>query len=516
MDALVIRLGFIAAVCAGLLICPPATRAEKSSPNVVLILADDLGIGDVQCYNPDRGKIPTPNIDQLAADGMRFTDAHSSSAVCSPSRYTLLTGRYHWRTRLQRGIVELWEPPLIAPQRLTVAGLAKRRGYQTACIGKWHLGWDWGITAGQRKFFGNFGPEAGAGRGPSDPELATWKEVFSKPLGGGPLAAGFDRYFGADVPNWPPYCFIEDHQTVGVPDSFLPRDMVRKGLASHQGPALAGWKFEPILPALGERASAFIRDCAQRSKPFFLYFPLTVPHTPLSVNEPWRGKSRLDRDVADLVMEMDDVVGKVLSSLNSAGVASNTLVIFTSDNGFAPVAGNRELESKGHFPSGPYRGYKFDPWEGGHRVPFIVRWPGVVQPGASCEALIHHADLMATLAAVWEVTLPEDAAEDSFNILPLLKGSRGKARKHAVSCAFNGAPTLRQDEWKLVCAPDERLGTRVHLFNLKNDPAETKNLATAQPDRVRKMRAALDGIIDSGRSARGKRQANDVEVRRHL
>ena len=179
-----------------------AAFAAPALPNIVLILADDLGYGDVQCYNPQRGKILTPNIDKFAAEGMRFTDAHSSSGVCSPTRYTLLTGRYHWRTRLQQGIVPVWGAPLISPDRLTLAGLAKQHGYRTACIGKWHLGHDWPITAEQRPFFSN--PVGKLVNEVTDAHRAAWKEVFSKPIPGGPTSRGFDEYFGTDVPNWPP------------------------------------------------------------------------------------------------------------------------------------------------------------------------------------------------------------------------------------------------------------------------------------------------------------------------
>jgi arylsulfatase A len=218
-----------------------ADAPAGARPNVIVILADDLGYGDVQCYNPQRGKIPTPHIDQLAAQGMRFTDAHSSSAVCSPSRYTLLTGRYHWRSRLQQGIVGPWERPLIGPNRLTIAGLAKQSGYRTACIGKWHLGWDWPASAEERESLRGFGGEvAGGGAIPAtvdDKRVAVWKEIFSRRIGGGPVACGFDRYFGTDVPNWPPFCFIENDRTVGIPTELLPRKKLGGLQASRQGPA---------------------------------------------------------------------------------------------------------------------------------------------------------------------------------------------------------------------------------------------------------------------------------------
>ena len=494
---------------------------NRRVPNVVLILADDLGYGDVQCYNPDRGKIPTPQIDRLAAQGMRFTDGHSSSGVCSPSRYALLTGRYHWRTRLQTGIVGVFGEPLIAPDRLTIGSLAKQYGYHTAAIGKWHLGWDWPIEPGQRKFLHD-APKKG--RGDEAPpatadHLAAWRDIFSKPIPGGPTTRGFDRYFGTDVPNWPPYCFIENDRTVGIPTEFLPSENLQDHLASLPGPALKDWQLRSILPTLGERAAAFITESANGAEPFLLYLPLTAPHTPLAVNEPWRGKSRLNA-YADFVMETDAVMGRVLEAIQTSGIADRTLVIFTSDNGCAPYIGAAELERKGHFPSGPLRGYKGDAWEGGHRVPFVVRWPGVVKPGSVCGQLVHQTDLVATLAEILGAKLPENAGEDSFSLLPLFKGEDKPVREHAVSCAMNGVPALRQGPWKLLLASgtggfkQDRGPQGVQLYNLADDLGERNNRAAEQPERVAQMRTLLEKLITDGRSTPGAKQKNDVRVRR--
>ncbi|MFT5413648.1 MAG: arylsulfatase A, partial [Verrucomicrobiales bacterium] len=204
-------------------------------PNIVIIYADDLGYGDVQCYNPERGKIATPHIDRLASQGMRFTDAHSSSGVCSPSRYTLLTGRYHWRSRLQRGIVSLWGAPVITPDRNTIGSVAKGEGYHTACIGKWHLGWNWPIPPGKKKLFRTTGYKGKKDITATDEHRQAWREVFSKPISGGPIAVGFGEYFGTDVPNWPPYCFIENDRTVGIPSEYAAPQLFEKNQASQQG-----------------------------------------------------------------------------------------------------------------------------------------------------------------------------------------------------------------------------------------------------------------------------------------
>lgn len=498
-----------------------ATVAEAAQPNIVVIYADDLGYGDVQCYNRDRGRIPTPHIDGLAAEGMRFTDGHSSSAVCSPSRYTILTGRYHWRTRLQSGIVGLWGAPVIGPDRMTIGSLAKQRGYRTACIGKWHLGWNWPIPAAKKQLFRTTGYRGKKDLKATDEQRAAWREAFSKPIPGGPTAVGFDEYFGTDVPNWPPYCFIENDRTVGIPSEYADPKLFVKNQASQQGPALAGWTLEPILPALGDRSAEFIKREAETSEPFLLYLPLTSPHTPLSVNEPWKGKSGLNL-YADFVMETDAIVGQVLQALKESGAEKNTIVVFTSDNGCAPYIGVSDLEKKGHYPSGPLRGYKADVWEGGHRVPFIVRWPCVVEAGSVSGQLVHQADLLATFAEILGETLPDDAGEDSFSLVSLLKGNEDPVRETSVSCSISGVPGLRRGDWKYIAAPGSggwgKGGDQsqpVQLYDLSSDLGETRNRAAAQPERLAEMLALLEELITNGRSTPGTPQKNDVKVRRY-
>lgn len=477
--------------------------ADARKPNILIILADDLGYGDVQCYNPTRGKIPTPHLDKLASQGMRFTDGHSSSGVCSPSRYALLTGRYHWRTRLQSGIVGVFGEPLIAPDRLTVAGLAKQHGYRTAAIGKWHLGWDWPIAEGDRPLFRNYKE---ADKSSPDAHRATWAKVFTQPIAGGPTTRGFDTYFGTDVPNWPPYCFIDNNRTVGTPSVLLPNELLRNNLASLPGPALPGWKLEKILPTLIEHACTFIGESARKPEPFLLYLPLTTPHTPLAVNAEWKGKSGLNNAAADLIMETDAAVGKVLASLEASGAAKDTLVLFTSDNGFASYVGVKDLEKQGHFPSGPLRDYKTSVYEGGHRVAFVARWPGQVAAGSTCDQLVHQADIIATVGDILQAKLPTNTAEDSFSFLPLLKGSSTPTRQNAISCAAAGIPGLRVGNMKYIATQPAQ------LYDLANDLGETKNLAADQPERVTEMKALLEKLITDGRSTPGDLQKNDVEV----
>ncbi|HCN77705.1 MAG TPA: arylsulfatase [Verrucomicrobiales bacterium] len=508
----------IALLATALLLCAQAPAATADKPNILIIYADDLGYGDVQCNNPERGKIPTPNIDKLASQGMRFTDGHSSSGVCSPSRYTLLTGRYHWRTRLQRGIVGVLGEPLIAPDRMTLGTLAKQQGYRTACIGKWHLGWNWPVTKEQRPMLL---PDKKTAVAATEQQVALWRDIFSKPIAGGPTTRGFDLYFGTDVPNHPPFCFIENDQTVGIPSEFLSAALLVNNQASEQGPALKDWKLEPILPALGERSAQFISESAKEQQPFLLYLPLTSPHTPISVNAEWKGRSGLN-PFADFVMETDAVVGRVLDALEKSGAAENTLVIFTADNGCAPYIGVKDLEAKGHYPSGPLRGYKADAWEGGHRVPFIVRWPGTVKQGSVCHQLVYQADILRTLAELWSVTLPDNAGEDSFNLMPLLKGEDKPIRKNAVSASKDGVPAVRSGPWKYIPAPGSGgwgsggdQSQPVQLYNLADDLGETKNLAAAMPEKVAEMKALLEKLITDGRSTPGAQQKNDVEVVRY-
>ena len=495
-------------------VAPAAEPAGK--PNVVIILADDLGYGDVACYNPDRGKIPTPNIDALAKGGMRFTDAHSSSGVCSPTRYTLLTGRYHWRTRLQSGIVGVWGAPLITQARLTVAGLAKQHGYHTACVGKWHLGWDWPIPADDKKHFQGLGGK-GKDKAETEPtadQVAAWKRAFAQRIPGGPTACGFDEYFGTDVPNWPPYCFIENDRTVGIPTALLPAKEFTGNLASLQGPALPEWKLDAILPALGDRACDVIAKRAGAKSPFLLYLPLTAPHTPIAVAKDWQGKSSLKHPYADFVMQTDAVVGRVLGAIKAAGVEENTLVVFTSDNGCAPYIGAKDLESRGHFPSGPLRGYKADAWEGGHRVPFVVRWPGTVKPGSISSQTICSVDLLATLADVLGAKLPATAGEDSVSLLPLFRGGDKPIHEAVIHHSAAGVFAVRSGQWKLILGSGGGAidGTTPHLYDLGADTGEKTDLAARHPEEVKRLTALVEKFVADGRTTPGEKQKNDVTV----
>jgi len=490
-------------------------------PSIVYFLVDDMGYGDASCLNPN-GRIATPNIDRLARQGMTFTDAHSSSAVCSPSRYSVLTGRYNWRSTLQKGIVGLYGDPLIAEDRLTVPGFLGRRGYHTACIGKWHLGMGWPFGADAETFHPRC--ETGQDFEATPEQRAKWKEAFSQPTTGGPTTRGFEAYFGVDVPNWPPYCFIENDRTVGLPSEFLPARLTGDNLASFSGPAMPYWHFEQLLPTWAKKADQYIKERAAADQPFFLYLPMTSPHTPLSVNKPWIGKSGLSNLYADLVMETDDVFGRVLDSLERYGVADNTLVIFASDNGCAHYIGAAEMEAQGHCPSAHFRGYKSDAWDGGHRIPCIARWPGMVRAGSQCDQVLCLSDLMATCADILGETLPGNAGEDSVSMLPLFRGADTPIRDHVVHHSIAGKFAIRDRQWKLVLCPGSGGWSKsdaeaareglplVQLYDMRADPGEETNLHAKHPGQVKAMVALLKKLVADGRSTAGPRQPNDAPV----
>jgi arylsulfatase A-like enzyme len=477
-------------------------------PNVVFILADDMGFGDLACQNPD-SKIPTPHLDRLAANGMRFTDAHSPSAVCTPTRYGLLTGRYCWRGRLKRGVLWSWDKPLIEPERLTVGKLLQSHGYDTACIGKWHLGWDWPTTDGKDP----------VGMGRSDPNSGANVD-FLAAIKNGPTTRGFDYYFGTAVPNFPPYCFIENDRTVGLPTVMKP-----KAMFGAPGPMLPGWKLEEILPGLGQKTVAYIdakgghgenRAFGQtQGSPFFIYMPLTAPHTPIAPDVQARGKSRAGA-YGDFVHEVDRVVGDVIQALERNGFTDHTLVIFTSDNGSPGRDGTNmngatnSVRQFGHNPSYIYRGIKADIWEGGHRVPFLAQWPGKIRPGSVCHKTICHVDLLATCADLLRFQLPSQAGEDSFSFLGDLLGRSdgGPAREPVIHHSINGLFAIRQGKWKFVDGAGsggwsgQGDGLPGQLYDLAEDPGEQHNLYedAACQGVVNRLKTLLDQYKTQGYS----------------
>lgn len=490
-----------------------------SRPNIVVILADDLGYGDVKCLNPD-GKIATPHMDQLAAQGMVFTDAHSGSAVCSPTRYGLMTGRYAWRSKLQSGVLGGLSPRLTEPGRMTVASLLKKHGYQTACIGKWHLGMDWVVLPGKNV---------------AELNIESREQVhnvdYAQPIANGPTAVGFDRYFGISASlDMVPYTFIENDHVTKLPteDRDFPLMLGRAQGRCRLGPAAPGFEVEDVLPTLTGQACDWITSCAadaKKGQPFFLYLPLASPHTPIAPLKEWQGKSGLNY-YADFVMHTDAAIGQVLATLDKQGLADSTLVIVTSDNGCSPQADFPALEAKGHDPSYIYRGHKADIFEGGHRVPFIVRWPGRVKSHSQSDETVCLVDVLATCAEIVGEKLPDNAGEDSASLVPLLtQQPAAKTRDAVVHHSINGSFAIRQGDWKLALCPGSggwsapRPGRDdasdlplVQLYNLADDPGEQRNVQAEQPEVVAKLTALLQKYIDEGRSTPGQTQKNAVSI----
>lgn len=494
-----------------LLVCPGF--AEDKQPNVVLIFADDMGYGDVTCYDAE-SKIHTPNLDRLAKGGMRFTDAHSASAVCTPSRYALLTGRYAWRTGLKSGVLGGFSQPLIKEGRMTMADLFQRKGYRTACIGKWHLGMDW----------------AGGMRGEKGYNMRNNSEGidFTKPIQNTAIVNGFNEYFGiAASLDMPPYVFIRNDRVTEQPTSSLKEE--DKG--GRQGPAVPGWRHKHVMSTLTEEVISFIQRNEQSS--FFVYMPLNAPHTPHAPGDAFVDKSKLDI-YGDFMVEVDHQVGRVMDELDRLKLSDNTLVIVTSDNG--PETNMFPRRSKfGHDSSSHFLGAKRDNWEGGHRVPFIARWPGVIAPGSKCDTPFCLVDMMATFAEMMSVELPEDQGVDSVSILPLMQGKNDDYRRdHAIiHHSSTGRFAIRRGDWKLLLHSGSggngygagKRSTRYNgtieqtsfdtanrqLYNMRTDPDETTNLFEKRPEVVSELTTLAGEYVRQGRSTPGPRQKTDLQ-----
>lgn len=439
---------------------------------------------------------------------MRFTDAHDPTAVCTPTRYGILTGRYCWRSRLKKGVLVQWDPPLIEPGRLTVPAMLKSHGYTTAAFGKWHLGFQWATIDGQP-------PKFADGKCNVD---------FEKRVVGGPVTRGFDYFFGMDCPNYPPYCYIENDRLLGRPTAVFQGGNMKPGpnpafgpIDSRPGPALAGWKQEDVLPELTTRAAKFIGERGKEAqKPFFLYFACTGPHTPIVPAKEFQGKTKVG-PYGDWVHQVDWTLGRILDALDRAKLTGNTLVVFTSDNGPEKFAYER-IQEFGHYSMGDLRGVKRDGWEGGHRVPWVARWPGKIKAGSSSSEVICQTDLMATLAAVVGQRLPADAAEDSYNILPALLGERlvKPIREAVVHHSGSGFFAIRQGPWVFIDHPTgdnnkepdwfkRERGYQAHpypgeLYDLRTDLQERQNLYAERPEIVRALKALLEKYKQEGRS----------------
>ncbi len=484
---------------------------KRNLPNIVFIMADDMGYGDVACLNPE-SKIPTPNMDRLAKEGIIFTDAHSGSAVCTPTRYGVLTGRYSWRTRLKSGVLWGYSRPLIEKKRKTVASLLKENGYSTACVGKWHLGLGWQIKDGYEY---------------SDSSRETGEYVdYSKPIKNGPTTLGFDYFFGIPASlDMLPYVYIENDRVVEAPTE---RVAQTEGYRFYRGgPIAPGFRHSEVLPTCTQKAVDFINNHAEKKtdEPFFLYFPLSAPHTPILPAKEFKRKTKLGA-YGDFVYQCDWTIGQVMEVLERNGLAKNTLFIVTSDNGCSPMADFKDLAEKGHNPSYHFRGHKADIFEGGHRIPFIARWPEKVQPGTECDDTICLTDLMATAADIVDTKLPDNAGEDSVSILPDLLGTaKEPVREATIHHSINGSFSIRQGKWKLELCPGSggwsdpkpkearRLEMpEVQLYDLSVDIGEKENVYDKHPEVVERLTKLLQKYVDDGRSTPGTVQNNDRDV----
>lgn len=466
-------------------------------PNIVYILADDMGYGDVSVYNP-QSKIRTPNLDRLAGQGMRFTDAHSPSSVCTPTRYAIMTGRYPWRSRLPVGVLRGYSRPLIEDDRPTVASMLRSRGYRTAVVGKWHLGLGWTPKPDQT------GRLADPLYGIKD-EMDPAHIDLDKPMTAGPNSVGFDYSFVLPASlDMPPYAYVENHRLVEPLTSSTPLSKPDTGYAGafwREGLKSPSFDFHDVLPRFVRQANDFIRQ-QQVGRPFFLYVPMPAPHTPWMPIAPWKGRSAAG-EYGDFTEQVDASVGSILKTLDSMGLSKNTLVVFTSDNG--PYWRSDYIAKYDHRSAGQWRGMKGDAYEGGHRVPFIVRWPAQVKPGTVSHATTTLANLMATAAEITGDRNPRNVPEDSYSILPVLKGDLKDVpdQPAVVHSSSVGFYAVRVGDWKLIeglgsggfSTPKQIKpkpgGPDGQLFNLKDDPAEEKDLFSENPDKVKELREML-------------------------
>ena len=455
-----------------------------NKPNVVYLLADDLGYGDISCLNPN-GKIPTPNIDNIAKEGMIFTDAHSAAAVCTPSRYAILTGRYPWRTPLKHGVLKIKAkpgakeagcPPMISKDTMTVQSFLKNNGYDTAAFGKWHLGLQYEFPEGET--------------------ITNSAAPVGTLVKNGPITRGFDIFKG--------YHHAREMRT------WIENDKVTENLKSP----------EEMLDKITNAAIEYLKNPERRKKPFFLYIPFNTPHTPILPNSKWKGKSEINSLYADYVMETDDAIGRIINTLKENNLDKNTIIVFTSDNGCSHKANLEQLKAAGHNPSYIFKGYKSDIWEGGHRIPFIIKWQGQIPAGTTCKDPICQTSLLSTMADILKVKLPDNAAPDSFSILNDLKNSNNPKITHPVIIhqSIKGNLAIRTGEWKFIAgqgscgwSPSDD-DQPFQLFNMRVDPEEQHNLYISNPEKAAKLQIQLKNSVDSGSSVPGKIGKNDTPV----
>ncbi len=496
----------------------PCALLHAAQPNILIILADDLGYGDVRCYN-NQSKVPTPHIDRLAREGMRFTDAHSPATVCTPSRYSLMTGQMAFRVPNGGTVFQgVGGPSLIAPGRLTLPGMLKKQGYVTSAVGKWHVGLTFRDRAGEAIHSG---------------KLEDVQRIdYSRRIEGGPLDHGFDQFYGTaccPTTDWL-YAFIDGDHIPVPPTTQLDKSKLPKHPYANDcraGFIAPDFPMEKVDMVFFKKSREFIQQHVQESpnKPFFLFHATQAVHLPSFAAPEFKGKTQAGPH-GDFIHQFDHAVGELMSTLEKAGVADNTLIILSSDNGPETTSVIHMRAEHAHEGARPWRGVKRDNWEGGHRVPFIVRWPDKVKPGTTSAQLTSLTDVMATVAAIVGTELPDDAAEDSFNMLPALLGEpAAPIRPYLLTQAFRGARSLsiRRGAWKYLdhigsggnnyasgelksfALPDTARDAPGQLYNLEADPGETTNLHSERPEMVKELKALLEQSKAAGRSRPGRR-----------
>lgn len=485
-----------------------ALPTGQDKPNIVFILADDMGYGDVSSLNAE-SLIPTPNIDRLTHAGIHFTDAHSPSALCTPTRYGVLTGRYCWRTRVKAGVLWGYSKHLIEPERVTVPSLLKANGYNTGAVGKWHLGMDMPIIGGGRI------------KEPFDvvdKRSYTGDIDYRGTIENGPRSIGFDSYYGISASlDMHPYIYIDNDRFVGEctteKDLLFVYEPNGSNYGRNMGPAEPGFEAEAVMPTITRKTVQFI-EAQSKDKPFFMYMSLTAPHIPIVPSKKYQGRSKLG-PYGDFCIEVDDSVGQVLAALENKGLADNTLVVFSADNGCAPYIEVEQMIEQGHYPSYVFRGYKSDIFEGGHRVPFVARWPAAIKAGSQSDETICLTDLLATCASIVGAKLPNDAGEDSYDVLTVLLGQplSSPIREATVHHSGDGSFSIRQGRWKLENTPGgggySRISREdaiaqgiplVQLYDLKADIGEKNNVANQYPEVIADLNEILERYKRAGRS----------------
>ena len=478
---------------------------HHQKPNVIFVLADDLGIGDISPTNPDC-KIKTPHLQKMAEEGITFMDAHSSSSVCTPTRYGVLTGRYNWRSRLARGVLSGTSNHLIPAERATVGHLLQKAGYHTQMIGKWHLGWDWAKA---------------------DKSQKKWKDIdFTKPVKNGPDINGFTNYYGhCGSLDMPPYVWVDTGKITAQPDREEGVSKIKDPYGWYRnGPIGSDFQIDEVLPHLFEKSVTYINEQAKTKKPFFLYLPLPAPHTPIVPVPPYKDASKMNA-YADFVMQVDGHMGELFAALKKTGMDENTLVFFTSDNGCSPEGNFAKLKEFEHDPSAGFRGHKADIYEGGHRVPFLARWPKGIKAGQKTNALACLTDLYDTMRDITGQKKIKQGGEDSFSLVPAFKGKPRTSRSTLISHSIGGSFSMRQGDWKLCLSagsggwstPRESDANKqglppVQLFNLKQDKAEETNLQAKNINKVNQLINLLDNEVKNGRSTKGEKVPNDRDI----